>query len=279
MEFDLKRIPIESEKSIVNSSGTSRHQLKIIDGMPSDVEDTLAPPKYYCATCPANELNICEANNRPRTTAFQRLENLHLNSYEQRIPARRIILHPKEYSEHMSIICSGWAFSAIILPDGRKQILSFLHSGDVVSDVTPWMNMSRKHVVAITDVTLRKFKCSEVKNSFSKRVDMFEIITKLWAEERAQADELIVSLGRRRGEGRIAQLILFLMKKLVDRGMVTGQTMMFPLRQSHIADATGLTAVHVSKVLGDFQRKDLIRIENRSLAILNAEGLQRIVAS
>ncbi|KQY99362.1 hypothetical protein ASD45_00015 [Pseudolabrys sp. Root1462] len=108
---------------------------------------------------------------------------------------------------------------------------------------------------------------------------MFEIITKLWAEERAQADELIVSLGRRRGEGRIAQLILFLMKKLVDRGMVTGQTMMFPLRQSHIADATGLTAVHVSKVLGDFQRKDLIRIENRSLAILNAEGLQRIVAS
>lgn len=279
MEFDRKCNPIESGRLKIGFSGDAKHQLKIIKGIPSDVEDVLTSQKYSCATCPANELNICEASNRLRAIAVQHLEDLPLNSYEQKVPARRIILHPKEYSEHMSIICSGWAFSAMILPDGRKQILSFLHSGDVVSEFTPWMNMSGKHVVAITDVTLRKFKCSEVKNILSERADMFEILTKFWAENRAQADELIVSLGRRRGEGRIAQLILFLMRKLVERDMVTGQTMMFPLRQSHIADATGLTAVHVSKVLGDFQRQDLIRIENRSLTILSAEGLQRVVAS
>ena len=50
--------------------------------------------------------------------------------------------------------------------------------------------------------------------------------------------------------------------------------MEFPLRQRHIADATGLTPVHVSKVLGEFQRARLIEISSRSLTILNEAELR-----
>jgi CRP/FNR family transcriptional regulator, anaerobic regulatory protein len=48
----------------------------------------------------------------------------------------------------------------------------------------------------------------------------------------------------------------------------------FPLRQRHIADAAGLTPVHVSKVLGEFQRARLIEISSRSLTILNEPELR-----
>ena len=54
------------------------------------------------------------------------------------------------------------------------------------------------------------------------------------------------------------------------------QTFDFPLRQRHIADATGLTPVHVSKVLGELQRAGLIEINGRSLTILNGPELQRV---
>jgi CRP-like cAMP-binding protein len=57
--------------------------------------------------------------------------------------------------------------------------------------------------------------------------------------------------------------------------MTTGQTMEFPLRQRHIADATGLTPVHVSKVLGEFQRAGLIEIGERLLTIVNETELRR----
>jgi CRP-like cAMP-binding protein len=50
----------------------------------------------------------------------------------------------------------------------------------------------------------------------------------------------------------------------------------FPLRQHHIADATGLTPVHVSKVLSEFRRNGLIRISERSLAILDPVGFRRV---
>jgi CRP/FNR family transcriptional regulator len=52
--------------------------------------------------------------------------------------------------------------------------------------------------------------------------------------------------------------------------------MEFPLRQHHIADATGLTPVHVSKVLSEFKRRGLIRINDRSLIILDPAGFRRV---
>jgi len=52
--------------------------------------------------------------------------------------------------------------------------------------------------------------------------------------------------------------------------------MEFPLRQHHIADATGLTPVHVSKVLSEFRRNGLVKISDRSLAILDPTGFRRV---
>jgi len=57
---------------------------------------------------------------------------------------------------------------------------------------------------------------------------------------------------------------------------VKGAMMEFPLRQRHIADATGLTPVHVSKVLGEFQRANLIDISRRTLTIVNGTELRRV---
>jgi CRP-like cAMP-binding protein len=49
----------------------------------------------------------------------------------------------------------------------------------------------------------------------------------------------------------------------------------FPLRQHHIADATGLTVVHTGKVLGEFRRAGLVKINGRALTLPDPEGLRR----
>ena len=90
-----------------------------------------------------------------------------------------------------------------------------------------------------------------------------------------QGDQLALDLGRRTADERIARLILNLAPRLAKRGMANGPAMDFPLRQRHIADATGLTPVHVSKVLGEFQRAGLIEISSRSLTIINETELRR----
>ena len=98
------------------------------------------------------------------------------------IPARRLILHPKEWSEFVPIICSGWAMSSVALPDGRRQIISFLLPGDIVSAGSLLAPFSGQSVEAITEVTYRKFKRSEVKELLFGRSDLLEKLFLLWNE-------------------------------------------------------------------------------------------------
>ncbi|MBS0533333.1 MAG: Crp/Fnr family transcriptional regulator [Proteobacteria bacterium] len=192
------------------------------------------------------------------------------------IPARRLILHPKEWSEFVPIVCSGWAMSSIALPDGRRQVISFLLPGDIVSVGSLLAPLSGHTVEAITEVTYRKFKRQEIKDLLFARSDLLERLFTLWNEAKARADQLALDLGRRRADERIARLILRLSEKVAKRSLVRTQTFDFPLRQRHIADATGLTPVHVSKILGELQRAGMIEISGRSLTILNASELQRV---
>jgi CRP/FNR family transcriptional regulator len=63
---------------------------------------------------------------------------------------------------------------------------------------------------------------------------------------------------------------------MIRAGAATAMEIDFPLRQHHIADATGLTAVHVSKVLSKFRRGGLIRISDRALSIVDPAAFRRI---
>jgi CRP-like cAMP-binding protein len=192
------------------------------------------------------------------------------------VPARRLILHPKEWSDFVPVISSGWAMSSVALPDGRRQIISFLLPGDIVSAGSMLAPMSGHTVEAITEVTCRKFRRDEIKELVFKRSDLLEKLFELWSEAKTRADQLALDLGRRRADERIARLILRLAEKVAKRTLVRSHTFDFPLRQRHIADATGLTPVHVSKVLGELQRAGLVEISGRSLTILNVAELHRV---
>lgn len=198
-----------------------------------------------------------------------------VTSSNHMIPARRTICHPKEWSDYIPIICQGWAASSVTLLDGRRQILSFLLPGDLVSTACLLEPMSGRTVEAITDVTCRKFIRNDLKAFLFQRPHLLEKLSKTLVEERTQADQLALDLGRRTADERIARLILSLADRLAKRNMVNGQTMEFPLRQRHIADATGLTPVHVSKVMGEFQRAGLVEINRRSLTLINERELRR----
>ncbi|MCW5692845.1 MAG: Crp/Fnr family transcriptional regulator [Pseudolabrys sp.] len=225
-----------------------------------------------CTLCPAYNL-LCGGMSKE---ADGGLSPLPISGTLHTIPARRLILHPKEWSEFVPIVCSGWAMSSIALPDGRRQVISFLLPGDIVSVGSLLAPLSGHTVEAITEVTYRKFKRQEIKELLFGRVDLLERLFTLWNEAKARADQLALDLGRRRADERIARLILRLSEKVAKRSLVRTQTFDFPLRQRHIADATGLTPVHVSKILGELQRAGMIEISGRSLTILNASELHRV---
>jgi CRP-like cAMP-binding protein len=194
------------------------------------------------------------------------------------VHARRTIWREGENIAGVPVICQGWAAAAIALADGRRQILSFLLPGDLVSAVLIFQRVSQCSVEAITDVHYRSFPRDKLQIAVQRQPALFALISRMWSEEATRADRLAIDLGRRGAAERIASLILALGQRMAQRGTPLGSAMDFPLRQHHIADAVGLTVVHVGNILTEFRRDGLLEITDRSLTISDPAGLRRIAA-
>ena len=253
-------------------SGLLNAQLKV-----GAVNGIAIQNQLWCGTCPANELNLCQALSEAGAESTRSAPHAVPQS-AYTLPARRIICREQDWIDAVPIICDGWAASVVSLSDSGRQILSFLLPGDIVSTTLFFEPRAYCMVEAITEVTYRTFKCADIKGLLFRHPDLFEKLSRTWIEEKTRADQMIVDLGRRTAEERIARMILNLMDRLARRGMVHGETIDFPLRQHHIADATGLTPVHVNKVLSEFRRGGLIKLSNRSLTILDPVGFRRVTA-
>lgn len=193
-----------------------------------------------------------------------------------KLPRRKVICRAGDLTDSVLFICSGWAASLVTLPNGDRQILSFLLPGDIVSSALLFRPNTSFLVETITEVIYRCFERTTFMQDIVSDPEALDVLSIIWTKEVDAANRLAADLGRRTAEERIARLIINLMERLTARSMNNGMMMEFPIRQHHIADAMGISSVHVSEVLADFRRRKLIRIKNRALEILDHRALQRI---
>ena len=189
---------------------------------------------------------------------------------------RRTLYRANEPSNSVAIIYEGWACAYIQLPKGNRQILSFLLPGDITSAAAVFEDRSEVTIEAVTDVHYCVIDKRQLGEAVQTRREVFDTFSRLWARRKNEIENLAADLGHRTSEERIARLILALFRRHAELGMVNDGQFSFPLRLQHIADATGLTVVHASRVIGSMRRLGLIELEGRALTILDLAELQNI---
>lgn len=149
--------------------------------------------------------------------------------------------------------------------------------GDIVA-APPTDASPHGFIKAVTEVQFRAFERTEFNKLLRQQPGLLDRFVTFVADEKAKADRLIVDLGLRNAEERIARLILRLAERLARCGMAEPEPteFFFPLRQRHIAEATGLTTVHANKVLSKFRRDGLIEIDKPFLRILDPAAFRGI---
>jgi len=191
-------------------------------------------------------------------------------------PARRAIFFHGSIIEGVPIICDGWATSVLRLSKGRRQILSILLPGDMVAGRLLFEPQLQVSIDAITNGSYRTFDRSQLRSAMAASTKIFDKLLSAYNDERNRADQLIADLGQRTASERIARLLLDIWTRLEKAGKVEDDSVEFPLRQTHIADATGLTTVYVSKVINAFRNDGLAEVTDRSLKILDIEKLRHM---
>jgi hypothetical protein len=95
-------------------------------------------------------------------------------------------------------------------------------------------------------------------------------------QEEAMLRERIVALGRRSAPSCVAYLLCELVLRQRVIGMAGDHAIRLPLTQTDLADALGLTSVHVDRVLQRFRRDQLLTLEHRRLNLRNGGRLEAI---
>jgi len=228
-----------------------------------------------CTTCSVRELGVCSTVlSRPVSPAASAAPAPRQQHRGAR--ARQTFYRANDAMDGASLLCRGWGFAFSILPDGRRQILSFLLPGDFISTVGVLKERVGVSVQALTDVRYCAYDRTDLINCIRTDSKVFDKFSELCNAERDEANEMVADLGRRTADQRVARLILSLMTRLSVRKQVRDNAFEFPLRQQHIADATGVTPVHVSRVFTAFRNAGLIEIKGRFLKVLNLPELRRI---
>ena len=193
---------------------------------------------------------------------------------ERLLPPRRNILWEEKGAGGLFTLYDGWAFTYKLLPDGRRQILDFLLPGSFIGLHVLWFKAMPHSVQSLTPVSLCVFDKEKFRDLLKRKPEYEWELLKYSASRQALSDERLSDLGRRTAKERIARLALVLHDLLAVRGMVNGDSFPFPLRQEHIADALGLTKVHVSRTLQGLRHEGLLEIDRQTATILDFRGLR-----
>ena len=99
--------------------------------------------------------------------------------------------------------------------------------------------------------------------------------TPLASRDEARVVEHLVSVGRRTAIGRTAHFFMELAERLVLIDLATPNAFRFPLTQNVIADALGLTSIHVNQVLRQLREQELLTVERDAVRVHNLPGLKK----
>jgi len=171
------------------------------------------------------------------------------------------------------LIVAGWACRYKQLEDGRRQIVSFFLPGDMC-DLNVFILREMDHSIAtITPVTI-----ADLSRDFFEAISAGypRIATALWWETLVNAAiqrEWTMNLGQRTASERMAHLFCEIFFRLRLTGLTDGLSCDFPLTQADLADATGLSKVHVNRTLQELRAADLVILRDKTLTIPNLERL------
>ena len=188
------------------------------------------------------------------------LERLHQR--RRSFVAGRDLVHQGQTDQAAYILASGWVCSYKLQPDGTRQIVDFQIAGDFLGLRSVLLRTSDHSFEPIVDIQAVEVLASDLIDAFEQTPRLATAI--LWAASRDEAMvvEHLVGMGQRDAEARMAHLLLELGAKLALVGLGSKAGYACPLTQYHLADALGLSAVHVNRVLRKLREDGLATFRN-----------------
>lgn len=226
-----------------------------------------------CGNCTVGQFAIYEPTHRASPEEFPRLR-----TQVTKFQPGRSILREGEVSNLFGTLRSGWACRYKNFGDGRRQVLGFLIPGDPVTMEKLWIGARSLpySVGAITSSIVCWFPLEKMIHLTQRPNSQAQYAQNLAHRYFWAGAERMAALGGQSAHARTALLLMQLVTRLKERKMNDDHNYEFPLTQSYVADALGVTTVHINRVLRDLTKRGVLKISEKKMSVVDEAALRRI---
>jgi CRP-like cAMP-binding protein len=172
------------------------------------------------------------------------------------------------------VIQSGYAISSRLTRAGARQIVAIHMPGDIIG----FGNFSETDAdCSVQTVTSCQIAYAPVKALIGLALRSPAIMQALWIDREVECSilrEWIVNIGRRDGTTRVAHLICELAARTQIIGLGDSRSFPWVFTQDQVADAVGLTVVHVNRMLRRLRDQGLIDLASREMIVSDCAALK-----
>lgn len=223
-----------------------------------------------CAACRTSVEGLCQG-------CAPEVQHL-IASYKSRdrvLKTGDYLLRPAEACDAIYHLADGWMFLYNLTDDGRRQILHFALPG-------AWLGLSPSRVAvygaqALRDAVVAVIPHENLAPLVKEHPGIALRLAWIVWRERNLAYDHLCSLGRRSARERIARCLLELFVRYrMQWPAHRTEEMHLPVTQEHLGDATGLTGVHVNRILHGLRADGILEFHYRRLRILDPDKLMDV---
>lgn len=193
-----------------------------------------------------------------------------------RLNAREYLVREGTVPTECCLLTAGYAARSKLASDGGRQIVSFHIVGDLLDVQHLFLERADHDVAAITDAVVVWIPMVELRALIAEHPT---IGIALWRDALIDASifrEWVLNVGRRDARTRIAHMLCEFIVRCEAVGLGSPERLQVPFTQEEIGDATGLTQIHVNRMLRDLTEQGLIRRRGRALEVLDWDGFRQV---
>ena len=230
---------------------------------------------------PANDDDVFEllVGKLARLAPLAEADRAAIRSLPYLIKAARsgqMLVREGERPTHCSVLISGYACRHKTTSGGGRQIVSFHLPGDLLDIQHLLLDAADHNVQAISDATLASIPQDRIRAVAREHPAVADA---LWRDSLIDASifrEWVLNVGRRDAKSRIAHMLCEFAVRREAAGLGSPERFDLPMTQEDIADATGLTPIHVNRMLHALSADGVIARDKRHVHIVDWNRMRRV---
>lgn len=194
----------------------------------------------------------------------------------ENVQAGRHLIQEGTCPSDCCVLIKGYACRYKVTTAGARQIVSFHVPGDILDLQHLYLSKADHHVQAITPARIAWTPKSELRTLARERPQIAEA---MWRDSLIDASifrEWVLNVGRRDARSRIAHMLCEFVVRCEAAGAFDGASFVIPLTQEQIADATGLTSIHVNRTLKALTEEGVLEGGLRAYRVADWHRLKQV---